>query len=89
VIDAGRVVDVHRDVLGPAELDGEHLDVRDACLDGFGELAVELAFLLVNLGQFGFFRKKWAPRAHFSMWGNVVLDRIAPRFRVRPSRVSR
>jgi hypothetical protein len=39
----------------------------------------------VNLGQFGFFRKKWAPRAHFSMWGNVVPDRIATRFRVRLS----
>ena len=29
-------------------------------------------------GQIVSLRKKWAPRAHFSKWGNVVLDRIAP-----------
>jgi hypothetical protein len=51
VVDAGRVVDVHRDVLGASELDGEHLDFRDARLDGLGDLAVELSFFFVNLGQ--------------------------------------
>src|SRR5215216_6217205 len=49
MIHAGRVVDEHRDVLGPSELDGEHLDFRDAGLHGLGDLAVELSLFLVNL----------------------------------------
>jgi hypothetical protein len=70
VIDAGRVVDVNRDVLGPTELDGEHLDVRDACADRLGELAVELAFFLVNLGQLASFAKN-GRRAPISPCGEM------------------
>jgi hypothetical protein len=58
------MIDVDGDVLRPSELDGEHLDLRDARLDGLGDLAVELAFLVVNLGHLSSFsRKKWAPGA--------------------------
>jgi hypothetical protein len=64
VVDAARVVDVHRQPLGPAELDREHLDIRQPVFDGGRDLALKLSFSLVNLHVSP--RKKWAPGAHFS-----------------------
>ena len=72
MVDTFRVVDVDGDVLGPAELDGEHLDVGQPVLNGLGDLAVELAFLLVNLGHLfcAFSQKMGAarPLLQLEMW---------------------
>jgi hypothetical protein len=49
VIDAVGMVDVDGHPVGTAHLDGEHLDVGQAALNGLGDLALKLSFLLVNL----------------------------------------
>jgi hypothetical protein len=45
------MVDEDAEALGPHELDGEHVDVGQAVLHGLCDLAMKLAFSLVNLGH--------------------------------------
>jgi hypothetical protein len=53
-------------------------------MDGLCDLAMKLAFSFVNLGHRSVpFRKKWAPRAHFSSWGNVVFRQDSTSIRGR------
>ena len=66
-----------REPLGPAELDGEHLDVRQAALDRCRDLAMELSFPLVHLHIRSLSQKMGAARPLLQCWGNVVADRIA------------
>jgi hypothetical protein len=60
------VVDVHGEALGPAELDGEHLDAGQTALDRGGDLALKCLFGGVCVGHFAPFTRKGARGAPIS-----------------------
>ena len=62
VVDALRIVDEDRHPLGAGELEREDLDSGQGALDTRGDLAVQRAFLLVEIRQFALSKKTGAAR---------------------------
>ena len=78
VIHPAGVVDVDAEALRGRELDREHLDPRQACLDYLGHLALERPLGSTCIGQMTVLpQKKRAPRAHFAKPVKCGLERIA------------
>src|SRR5215831_8974461 len=78
-----RVVDEDAEARRGQQFDREHLDPRDLPLDRSCDLSRQLLLLLVRRCHLSFFRKKWAPCAHFAKPVKCGVCRIAAKSRPR------
>src|SRR5581483_774207 len=81
VVDAGRTVDVHREVIRAVQLDSEHLDAFEGALDACADLALQLLFLLPYVRHASLLSKKMGPQGPFRRTGeNGVRSVASPGF---------